>query len=398
MLSGATAPMISEDQREDFPRRPDTSLGCGRAWRCWFHAAIVLVLGLGWGTLASAEPIAASTASVRPLLRVITGYSSPFVKPPGTPVSGFSIEVWNEVARRIGVDTAWTVLPDLSDEAQLVAVVEGRADLAISALALTAEREARVDFSVPYFDSGLQILVSNRAESPLWTTLRSLVSPAMLELFGVGLGVVFALANILWLVERKHNPAFRRGYASSILEGLWGVMLIIATGEHGDRDTPRALKRFVVSVMWLFGVVLIAQFTATVTSTLTIQQIQSSIQGPGDLPGKTIATAPGTVAAAWLTSMGLPFMPLTDSEQAYGMLIRGEIQAIVYEAPQLQYWIATRGPSMASLVGPVFRPAKYAIAVPIGSQLRKRINEALLNMQADGSAEEIERRWFARNR
>jgi ABC-type amino acid transport substrate-binding protein len=46
----------------------------------------------------------------------------------------------------------------------------------------------------------------------------------------------------------------------------------------------------------------------------------------------------------------------------------------------------------------VFRPAKYAIAVPIGSPLRKRINEALLGMQADGSAEEIERRWFATNR
>jgi ABC-type amino acid transport substrate-binding protein len=336
--------------------------------------------------------------SVRPLLRVITGHSSPFVKLPGTPVSGFSIEVWNEVARRIGVDTAWTVLPDLSDEAQLDAVAEGRADLAISALAVTAEREARVDFSVSYFDSGLQVLVSNHADSPLWTTLRSLVSPAMLELFCVGLGVVFVLANILWLVERRHNPSFQHGYVPSVLEGFWGVVLIIATGEHGDRDTPRALKRLVVAAMWLFGVVLIAQFTATVTSTLTVQQIQSNIQGPGDLPGKSIGTAPGSVAAAWLTSMGLPFVPLTDTELAYGMLVRGELQAIVYEAPQLQYWLATRGPSMASLVGPVFRPEKYAIAVPMGSPLRKRINEALLTMQADGTLEDIARKWFATGR
>jgi ABC-type amino acid transport substrate-binding protein len=329
---------------------------------------------------------------------VVTGYSSPFVKQPGTPVSGYSVEIWNEVARRMGVETAWTVLPDLSDEAQLAAVVEGRADLAISALALTSEREAKVDFSVPYFDSGLQILVSNQAGDPLWTTLRSLVSPAMLKLFAVGLGVVLLLANILWLVERRHTLAFQRGYLSSILEGLWGVMLIIATGEHGDRDTPRALKRIIVSIMWLFGVVLIAQFTATVTSTLTVEQIQSNIQGPGDLPGKTIATAPGSVAASWLTAMGLPFVPITDSELAYGMLTRGEIQAIVYEAPQLQYWINTRGPSVVSLVGPVFRPEKYAIAVPIGSPLRKRINDALLTMQADGTMEEIGRRWFTTGR
>lgn len=362
--------------------------------RC--RLAALLLLGLGWAGLASAEPNETAVRT-RPLLRVVTGFSSPFVKLPGTPVSGYSVDIWHEVARRLGVDTTWTVLPDLSDEAQLQAVIEGRADLAISALAITAARDAKVDFTVPYFDSGLQILVGNRGNNPLWTTLRSLASPAMLQLFGIGAGVVFVLANILWLVERRHNPAFQRPYGRAVLEGLWGVMLVIATGEHGDRDTPRVLKRIVVGVMWLLGVVLIAQFTATVTAALTVEQIQSSIQGPGDLPGKAIATAPGSVAADWLTSMGLPFVPVTDSEEAYGMLVRGEIQAIVYEAPQLQYWIATRGRSMASFVGPVFRPEKYAIAVPVGSPLRKRINEALLSMQEDGTTEEIERRWFARN-
>ena len=80
------------------------------------------------------------------------------------------------------------------------------------------------------------------------------------------------------------------------------------------------------------------------------------------------------------------------------MLVRGEIQAIVYEAPQLQYWIATRGPSMASLVGPVFRPEKYAIALPLGSPLRKRINAVLLAMQADGTLEDIQRKWFGTGR
>jgi ABC-type amino acid transport substrate-binding protein len=53
---------------------------------------------------------------------------------------------------------------------------------------------------------------------------------------------------------------------------------------------------------------------------------------------------------------------------------------------------------MASLVGPIFRPEKYAIAVSIGSPLRKRINEVLLTMQADGTLEDITRKWFATGR
>jgi polar amino acid transport system substrate-binding protein len=357
------------------------------------RAVLILLLGLTWAGAASAQSDAAAV-STRPLLRVVTGLSSPFVKLPGTPVSGYSIEIWQEVARRIGVDTAWTVLPDLSDDAQLAAVIDGRADLAISALTITSEREAQVDFSVPYFDAGLQVLVSTEDSNPLRTMLAALMSPAMLGLLGIGTATLVALAHLLWLVERRHNPAFGRSYPCSIAEGLWGSVLIIATGEHGDRDTPRVLKRVVVAAMWMLGVVLVAQFTATITSTLTVGQLRSDIQGPGDLPGKVIATAPGSVAASWLTGQGLPFVPIDDSERAYGMLIRGEIQAIVYEAAQLRYWIATRGPGRASLVGPVFRPERYAIALRIGSPLRRQVNAALLAMQEDGMAEEISRKWF----
>ncbi|WP_431272849.1 hypothetical protein [Dankookia sp. P2] len=147
-------------------------------------------------------------------------------------------------------------------------------------------------------------------------------------------------------------------------------------------------------MLWLLGIVMIAQFTATVTAALTVDQLRSDIRGPNDLPGRTIATAPGSIAAAWLQAHDLPFVPVSDTEHAYGMLVRGEIQAIVYEAPQCRHWLAMRGPSMAALVGPVFRPEHYGIALPPGSPLRKPINVALLAMQEDGTADAIGRRWF----
>src|SRR5689334_14587590 len=88
-------------------------------WRLTCCALLLTLASIG---SAAAESSLGDRVSQRPLLRVVTGYASPFVKPPGTPVSGYSVEVWHEVARRLGVDTAWTVLPDLSDEAQLAAV------------------------------------------------------------------------------------------------------------------------------------------------------------------------------------------------------------------------------------------------------------------------------------
>src|SRR6266700_3125612 len=154
------------------------------------------------------------------------------------------------------------------------------------------------------------------------------------------------LAHVLWLVERHDNPRFRKKYFAAIGEGLWGSMLIIATGEHGDRDAPNVLKRIAVVAMWLLGVILIAQLTATVTSSQIVARFQSEIRGPADLPGKKMA--------------------------------------------------AKRGKGMLQVVGPIFKPYKIGFVVREGSPLRKQINEALLAIYADGTYEDIYAKWFAR--
>lgn len=253
-----------------------------------------------------------------------------------------------------------------------------------------------IDVSHPYFDSGLQIMVRARSERPLLDSLRSLPCGAIGRLFGAAIVIMLVLANVLWLIERRSNSRFRKGYVPGIGEGLWGSALIIATGEHGDRDAPGVLKRIVVVSMWLLGVVLIAQLTATVTSSQTVQRLQSSIQGPGDLPGKTIGTAPGTIAAEYLTRLGLPYVAVTTADDGFDKLARGEVQAIVFDSPTLQYWAAKRGQGVVQVVGPLFRPEKYWIAVAEGSPLRKRINEALFELYEDGTYEQIRAKWFSR--
>jgi polar amino acid transport system substrate-binding protein len=77
------------------------------------------------------------------------------------------------------------------------------------------------------------------------------------------------------------------------------------------------------------------------------------------------------------------------------MLVPGDVQAIVYDAPTLQYWAAKRGNGVLAVVGPIFRPEKYGIAVANDSPLRKPVNEALLAMYEDGTYEQIYGKWFS---
>ena len=349
-------------------------------------AQAVLVIAVVAVTVGSA------VGAVAHPLRVVTCATAPFVLPKTNPPVGFSIDLWHEVARRFGAEYSWSIVatpPEL-----LQAIQRGTADVAISAIAITEERERLVDFSHPYFDSGLQIMVRAQNDPALLAALRALPWLPIAQLLGVSVGIIFLLANIIWLIERRHNNTFQKPYLRAIGEGLWGAMLVIATGEHGDRDAPGVLKRVTVVLMWLLGVVLIAQFTATVTSSQTVERLQSSIQGPRDLPGKTIATLPGSIAADYLTHLGLPFVPVYTADDAIRMLTQGELQAIVFDAPSLQYWAAKRGNGLLRVVGPLFRPQKYGIAIAEGSPLRKPINEALLAIQDDGTYEKIYARWF----
>jgi ABC-type amino acid transport substrate-binding protein len=376
--------------------------------RWWALSAIVVIASIMANAAVRADDTAASAASaasdaVTPVgdkapartgpLRVAIAPIAPFVLPQTAVPEGFSVDIWNEVARRLHIDFTW--LPVATQPALLTAVRSGNADVAIAAITMTPEREGIVDFSLPYFDSGLQIMVRARSDSSLMTSVKSVPWRDISEFVGLAAVIIFILANLVWLMERKREKSFQKPYWHAIGEGLWVTMLIIATGEHGERESAGLWKRVLVPSMWLIGVVLIAQLTATVTSSQTVARLQSSIQGPDDLPGKKIATVSGTIAADYLAQHGLPFVNITNAAEGYRMLTDGDVQAIVYDAPTLQYWAARIGKGVLAVVGPIFRPEKYGIAVPNGSPLRKSINETLLTMYEDGTYEQIYRKWFS---
>ncbi|HNC52756.1 MAG TPA: transporter substrate-binding domain-containing protein [Accumulibacter sp.] len=368
----------------------------------WFAVVASMARPLGWAgilvvTTAAGvlTPIvgAAAPAQTRPALRVATSPIAPFVLKQDGQLSGFSIDLWEALAKELAVDFSWIEFTNANE--LLAAVERGDADVAIAAITMTPERDKIVDFSHPFFDSGLQIMVRTQEEEAFLATLQSIVSPAVRHFVGAAIAILFVLANILWLIERQNNPRFQQGYLRGVLEGLWGVTLIIATGEHGDRDAPGVLKRLTVACMWLLGVVLVAQFTATVTSLQTVHQLHSNIRGPGDLPGKTIATKAGTTVADYLDQLRLPYVELTSAQHGCEMLLKGQVQAIVFDAPTLHYWVSRCGHGRLQVVGPLFRLQKYGIAVAAGSRLRKQINETLLTLYANGTYEEIYQKWFA---
>ncbi len=348
-------------------------------------AAVLLTLAL-W---VAAFPARAQSADS---LRVATKPLPPFVFLDDEAPAGFSIELWEEVARRMGLTFEWVEYETVGEI--LAAVETGTADVAIAGISMTRERETIVDFTHPFYDAGLQIMVPAQSSFSFRQALDQFRSPGMITFFLFGLVAGVVMAHLIYFTERRRNPEFQRGYARGLWEAVWWLLTIVANGEYPDQPTTRVSRRLMTFAFWLVGLLLVAQFTANVTSALTVQQLASDIRGPEDLPGKRIATVEGSTSALYLTSIDIRFTGVPTIDQAYGLIARGEVDAIVYDAPVLRYYSVSDGKGIVDVVGAVFKPEKYGIALPAGSPLREPINEVLLELYQDGTLEEIENRWF----
>jgi polar amino acid transport system substrate-binding protein len=81
-------------------------------------------------------------------------------------------------------------------------------------------------------------------------------------------------------------------------------------------------------------------------------------------------------------------------EEAYELLKNDQVDAIVYDAPVLQYYVATSNDGRLIVVGDTFKREDYGIALPPNSAYEEEINKALLEISLNGRGDEIYRRWF----
>jgi len=326
-------------------------------------------------------------------LRVVTKEIEPFVFKEQDHFTGFSIDIWKEIALITNLPFEFVEVETVSE--QLANLQEGQAEIAIAAISMTPEREEVVDFSYPYYRSGLQILVDNRPVSALLGLLPAFVTSRLLAVIGGLLFIMVIVAHLVWLAERKENPDFPESYLPGVWEGLWWSAVTMTTVGYGDKRVKGVWGR-ILGMFWMFsGIFLIANFTAGVTAELTVSELQGSIESIEDLPGKKVATVVGTTSAEFLQEQRTPFRGVETINEAYDLLERGHIEAIVYDAPVLQYYAATADRDSVRLVGQTIKPEDYGIALPSNSPHEEDINRALLQIIASGTYQEISDQWFS---
>ena len=342
---------------------------------------------------AQTESPAATVPTTRPVLRVAVRPLQPFVIPAGNGrYSGFSIDLLRDIADEAGFDVQYVEVGSVG--AQLEAVQQGRADLAIGAISITSAREAVLDFSTAMFESGIQAMVSDSAQSVTVGMLAGKVfSREMVIVFSLMVLGTILTGVFVWAWERRHgNDHFTNDGPHGVFDGIWWATVTLFTIGYGDKVPHKVLSR-IVTMVWMFvGVLMVATVTAHVTSSLTIDRLDSSINSVADLAGKDVVTLPGTTSWDFLVEHGVDPQPVGSIDEAYDQVRSGEAFAFVYDMPIIHWVAATRGGVVAS--GPVMRPENYGIAFPDGSAWIEPVDQALLRVREDGRFERLKRAYF----
>jgi len=329
-------------------------------------------------------------------IRVVTKPVEPFSFSEGGQLKGFSVDLWDAVAKEANLQFEMQNLESVP--AMLEAVKTKQADVAIAAISITAERHAMMDFSQPYFDSGLQILVASnaaRSGTVFGNLSHQFMNWSTVRVVGLVLLVMFAISHLVWWFERRRNPEmYPEPYGPGVWESFWWTISMLCTGGC-EAKGPMGVPARLVAILWMVvSIVLIAYFTAAVTTEMTVKSLTGDISGPGDLPGVKVGTVAASTAETWLKKNKAKVSPYPDVASAIAALNSGELKAVVYDAPVLRYYLSKKIGTRLRLVGPVFEKQSYGIGLQQDSPLRVPINRALLALNERGFIDELLKKWF----
>ena len=321
----------------------------------------------------------------------------PFVIYENRAYSGFEVELVRLVADKLdlsveiyAVDTVAKQVDDIS---------RGLAQVGLGGVAITQSREEIVDFSLPVLESGLTILVPNESSRRVTDRIRSFYTavassdlPWLLVVFGVA---VLVAAHLVWWSERQHNPDFATPYRRGIWDSFYWSVVTMSTVGYGDK-VARGTRGRMLALLWIaLGTLVFASFTAAIASSLAVSELRSGISGPSDLAGRRVATVTHSAGETYLPSIGVGPVLVDDIEDAYPLLSAGDVDAVVFEAPVLQFHAAREGAGEVTTVGADFQRVQYGLMLSEDdAELQERIDLALLELIESGIYQRLHDAWF----
>ncbi|PIA30587.1 hypothetical protein AQUCO_05500120v1 [Aquilegia coerulea] len=312
--------------------------------------------------------------------------------PGGKPsVTGYSIDVFSAVLGQMAYNIPYNFVPYNDTYDSLVEQVYSKKfDAAVGDIAIVAHRHKHVEFSHPWSDSGIQMMLfrkpikSNRA----WLFLE----PFSKVMWSLTVAITIYNGVLVSLMERKNRPEFTDSASNNIGAAIWSAFatLFSLQGERLHTNFSR-----MTMVVWLFvAIVIIQSYTANLASILTIPHIPQK-----DITVEYLMTSNAKVGCDgrsfvvnYLQILGFKKENIVKyySKSKYPPALRkGEISAAFLEVPYIRLLMAKYCKDFY-VVGETFKVGGFGFVFPKGSPMVPDITQAVLEVQESGKLRDLE--------
>ena len=313
-------------------------------------------------------------------------------------VSGFAIDLWEEIARRTNQSYEYKEF-DLFG-GMVTTTEAGGVDLSLANITITSAREEIMEYSQPIYDSGLQILLPARKQkASALSFFRVIWMSGILWLLAGAFVLLLIIAHILWYFERNVTEArhdyFRDDYFGGVFDAFWWAFIIMTMGGFENEVPHKKLSRFLAMFWILVSLFFVSTLTAKITTALTVNELSTGVSSVKDLSGKRVGTMTSPVVTAYLDKFGVSATQYKQYDELYAALIAGEIDAAVGDEPIIRYYALNSGRGRVVLAGHLFKPEKYGILYPKGSPRKEEFDQVLIAIQEDGTFAKLYDKYFA---
>lgn len=321
----------------------------------------------------------------------------PFVMTAGTGYTGFTWDLWQLIARDLKLQVQIHKVDSVSELLQQVR--DGEVDIAVANLSINAARYSEMDFSLPYFDGGLRIMIDEDRHTGISGLITGLRRSGHLHVYAWLAGLIVIGTIVLTLIDRRWHPGFPRDWIGGLAVSFYHVVSVFTSGKTAHPNLW-GVAGTVLAAIWLAcGVAVIAYVTSSVTSVMTASALMGEIHSVRDLGGnRHVGVLAGTVGETFCRQAMLDVASFDTLDAAVDALVKGRINAIVLDAPMLEWYDNAHPELPITVVGPVFQADRYGFALPSGSPLTREVSQEILRLDENGILDALRNRYFGTTR
>jgi len=252
--------------------------------------------------------------------------------------SGEAVELFRAVAQDMGCEVEFIrmspsdILRALErDEIDAVALPFSASPLSASLMTLTPSfATSRVIIAVFRDDLG----------GDLKMLYQSLTTPRQLRVYGAMVALVVLFAVLIWALENTKNQHFPGKRREGIGSGLWWSITTLSTVGYGDKVPVSGVGRFFAGTWMILSLILVAIFTATVTSSITAHDASIEVNGPHDLPRARVGIVENGLASGYVNDHFLPHVSYPHLALAVEQLRLGNLDAVLADQHGLEHHLS----------------------------------------------------------